>query len=88
MPDDMPAPSTEHQRCEYWPLGTDRPCYAPAEWSIVTAWYVALRHGCYAHRDTLDQDVKVEHRVMPVSEWGAAGEDSERARRVASPSTP
>jgi len=36
------------------------------------AWYVALRHGCYAHRDTLDQDVKVEHRVMPVSEWGAS----------------
>jgi hypothetical protein len=36
---------------------------------MVTPWWSALRHACEAHRDALDRDVKVAHRVVPVEGW-------------------
>jgi hypothetical protein len=77
MDDDTAALSTarqtirDEQRCEFWP-NDGRCCYAPAAFTIATAWDAALRHACEAHREALDREVRVPHKVMPVSEWRAS----------------
>ena len=72
MAEPTAAPPTDRQLCEHWPIGTARPCYAIAEWAVVTPWWAALRHACEAHREALDQEVKVTHRVVRVEEWRAS----------------
>lgn len=64
-------PIRDEQLCEFWPEG-GRPCYAPAEWSVITPWWSALYHACEVHRDVVEQGVAVAHRVVRVEEWRAS----------------
>lgn len=50
----------------------DGPCHAPATWTIATYDNVLLRHVCDHHKDALASQVKVPHRLVPISEWRAS----------------
>lgn len=67
-----PAPGGHY--CEHWPSG-GRPCHAPATWTIATYETLALRHVCDEHKEALATQMKVPHRLVPISEWLASPPD-------------
>jgi hypothetical protein len=73
-----PAPSTEAQRslagyCEWWLLGTRRPCYAPAGLVLVRPNGETLAFSCAEHREAWATRIQGQYEVLEREQWEARG---------------
>jgi len=59
--------------CEWWPLGEQRPCYAPAGLVVVRPSGQALRFSCDAHREGGAARIQGEYLVLERTDWEAQG---------------
>ncbi len=59
--------------CEWWPLGSAAPCYAPAEFLLVRPSGETLRFTCAAHRDAWAERVRGASSVLERTAWEAQG---------------
>jgi hypothetical protein len=75
---DSPAPSTAPQRsladyCQWWPLGTAAPCYAPAGFVLVRLSGETLRFSCSEHLPAWANQIQGAYLVLERAEWEARG---------------
>jgi hypothetical protein len=59
--------------CEWWPEGTDRPCYAPASFVLVRPSGETLRFSCAEHLPGWAARVRGQYTVLARDEWEARG---------------
>jgi hypothetical protein len=68
----QPQPELTHY-CEWWPLGTAAPCYAPASFMLVRPSGERLRPTCAQHLEGWRAQIVGDYEALTLGEWESRG---------------